>query len=568
MPRIQVRMPGHDSERSLGHLAVAWIEHLCRHGFGTIRGQRIVLDQDFYDFIVDAYCLEPAGRRMYDTCVLSRPKGTAKSELAGFIVLFDAMGPSRFAGWAKGGETFDQHGFHYVYRPGEPMGRLLQDPFVRLLATEEGQTGNTFRNVRSNLEDAEAPLSGVHGVDSGITRALLPNGGEVRPSTSGAASKDGGLETMAVADETHLYITAETREMFSTVDQNLPKRKADEPWMLATTTMYGDGEKSVAENQHKLALAILAGRVKNPRILFDHLEGPALANLGDEVALLAALREAYADREWIDYERYVGRANDPTKDPQKFRRLNLNQQSAAATAFVTANQIGAIQLVDGQPVPPLAKGDVITIGFDFAPGNLVERTKKKLLRIPDATAMVACRLSDMTLHPLGIWEATERAAQEGWNPPMVAIEAVLHESFKKYTVVGMFADPSHIEGYLDKWTARYHGQLKVIASTGRPMYRYMSGKSAARSGKDVEALYEAIATETVHLAESADMVRHFLAARRSTNQWGMALFKRTADSVEKIDAAVASVLAYACAVTAKNKGLGERRRTGIPRRLY
>jgi phage terminase large subunit-like protein len=558
MPHVQVRMPGHDRNRSLGYLAIAWMENLCRHGFGSVRGQRMIFDQDFYALTLDVYTLDTNGRRLYDTCVVSRAKGTAKSEWAGNVVLFDSMGPSRFAGWATGGETFEQFGFTYTYIKGEPMGRRLQDPFVRLLATEEGQTGNTFRNVRSNLEDASAPLSAVPGVDSGITRAIIPNGGEIRPSTSGAASKDGGLETMAVADETHLYNQPELRGMYDTVDQNLPKRKADEPWMLATTTMYGDGEDSIAERQHKLAKAIMEGKVSNPRFLFDHIEAGTITNLGDTEQLRAALHESYSNREWIDYDRYIARAQDPTKSPERFRRLNLNQQSASATAFVTSQQLAAIGELDGELIAPLKKGETITLGFDYAPGNLVERAEgsKKLLRVPDATALVACRLKDMTLHPIGIWEATEHAAMLGWNPPMVEIEATFHDTMAKFNVVGVFADPSGVEGYLDRWTSRYLKKLKVVASRGRPMYFYMSGKSATTSGKAVESLYEAIASEQVHMVASAQLIRHFLNARRVTNRWGLALYKRTSDSPEKIDGAVASVLAYAAAVQALNKGIG------------
>lgn len=569
MPRIQVRMPNHNRSRSLGRLACAWIEYLCRHGFGTVRGQRMKLDDDFYDFIVDAYCLEPSGRRMYDLVVLSRPKGTAKSELAGNVTLFDAHGPSRFAGWAVGGETFEQHGFVHTYLPGEPMGRRIQDSFVRLLATEEGQTGNTFRNIRSNLEDEGSPLAAVPGMDSGITRALLPDGGEIRPSTSGAASKDGGLESFAVADETHLYTTEETREMFNTVRRNLAKRKEDQPWFLCTTTMYGDGERSVAEMHHKKALAILEGKAKNNRMLFDHVEGGIITDLSDEVRLLEVLKEAYSNRTWIDYERYVGDGQDELVDRSSFRRLNLNQQAASMTAWLTSQQVGAVASRDDSPVSPLTKGDIITLGFDYAPGNVVERTKKKLLRIPDATALVACRLSDMSLHPVGIWEATEQAAMNGWNPPLVEIEQTVHDAFTKYRVVGMFADPTGFQGYLDRWTSKYHKMLRVIGSTGRPMYRYMSGTSATTSGKDIDLLYNAIASQQVRIAESAVLTRHFLNARLASGTYGHKLLKRTPDSPLKIDGAVASVLAYTAAVIALNKGVNtEKKKVGVPTRIY
>src|SRR5690606_15951761 len=144
--------------------------------------------------------------RLYDSAFLSRPKGCDKSGLGGRFALFEALGPCRFAGWAEGGETYEDPwglGFQYVYEPGEPMGRHVTAPFIRCMATEEGQTGNVYDTVLLNLTDEDAPLSQIPGLDAGLTRIYLPGGGEIRPSTASSASKDGGLETFVVFDETH-----------------------------------------------------------------------------------------------------------------------------------------------------------------------------------------------------------------------------------------------------------------------------------------------------------------------------------------------------------------------------
>src|SRR5690554_343397 len=107
MPRELVYAPDHDRGRSLGWLAWAWVEHFCVHGPGDVQGDRVELDDEFGGFLVDVYALRPDGRRIYDSAVISRAKGRAKSELAAFIALFEAFGPCRFAGWAEGGEVFE-----------------------------------------------------------------------------------------------------------------------------------------------------------------------------------------------------------------------------------------------------------------------------------------------------------------------------------------------------------------------------------------------------------------------------------------------------------------------------
>src|SRR5690606_8509577 len=135
-----------------------------------------------------------------DSAFFSRPKGGDKSGLAAKLVLFEAFGPCRFAGFAKGGETYEFLGQVYTYRPGEAMGKSVTVPYIRIMAAEEGQTGNVYDTVYYNLTDEAAPMSAMraYGCDAGLTRILLPNGGEVTPSTAGAASKDGGKETFVV----------------------------------------------------------------------------------------------------------------------------------------------------------------------------------------------------------------------------------------------------------------------------------------------------------------------------------------------------------------------------------
>jgi len=63
-------------------------------------GEPIVLDDEFYEFVVRAYRLDPEiGRRRYRRAFLSRAKGRAKSELAGMLASAEALGPVRFDGW-------------------------------------------------------------------------------------------------------------------------------------------------------------------------------------------------------------------------------------------------------------------------------------------------------------------------------------------------------------------------------------------------------------------------------------------------------------------------------------
>jgi hypothetical protein len=142
MPRTLVRAPEHDRLRSLGGLACEWIEHFVVHGPGAVQGMPVTLGDEFAGYVMDAYAVDHRGRRLYDHGFLSRPKGCNKSGFGAMLGLFEALGPARFAGFAKGGERYEDPwglGFSYEYAPGEPMGMSVHVPIIRIMATEEGQ---------------------------------------------------------------------------------------------------------------------------------------------------------------------------------------------------------------------------------------------------------------------------------------------------------------------------------------------------------------------------------------------------------------------------------------------
>ncbi|MDP9334655.1 MAG: phage terminase family protein [Actinomycetota bacterium] len=357
MPREIVHADGHDRARSLGHLAVEWIERFCVHGPGDVIGEAVVLDDELAEITVNCYAVDEAGRRLYDSAFISRCKGRAKSEWAAFLVCFEAFGPCRFAGFAEGGETFRWRDFTYRYQPGEPMGRPVVSPFIRALATEEVQSGHVFGAAYYNL--VEGPLAeGLPRDAAGITRVLLPGGGEIRPSTSASASKDGGRESFVVFDETHLYKLPELHRAYDTVRRNLAKRKAAEPWSLEISTMFLDGEESVAERSHALAQAIIEGKTSAP-FLFDHRYAPPDLDFDNEDELRAGLIEALGPfAEHVDIDRKIAECYDLRNDESASRRYSLNIATAADTAWLTREEWESLATFDDEPMPTFAGAGV------------------------------------------------------------------------------------------------------------------------------------------------------------------------------------------------------------------
>lgn len=527
MPRELIRSPDHDRDLSLGMLGWSWIEHWCVHGPGDIQGQEVELDGEFGGFIVDAYALRQSGRKLYDSAVISRGKGRAKSELAAFIGLFEAFGPCRFAGWAEGGEVFEWHGFRYKYQPGEAMGRPVTYPFIRCLATEESQAGNTYDNIHFNL--TEGPLAeDLPSGAAGITRVFLPGGGEIRPSTASSSAKDGGKETCTIFDETHLYVTPELKRMYTTVDRNCRKRKDAQPWAFQTTTMYQPGDESVAEKTHERAKLIAEGKTRASRLLFDHREAPANVDLANGDAIIAALREVYGPfADVLDLEGIVENEFwNIEKDVEDSRRYFFNQPTAARDAWTTKPEWAACARADLD----VALDEPIVMFFDGSKSD-------------DSTALVGCRVSDGHVFVLDCWEKPRGPAGEGWEVDRVDVDRVVREAFAQRQVMAFFGDVAEFESYIDDWGQDFGEQLVIGASLGRnahPVAWDMRGhvrdftQACERSEIDIR---EGTLT---HDGDSR-LQRHVLNSRRRPNRYGVSISKEGRESPKKIDLAVCAI---------------------------
>lgn len=200
MPYRMTTHPKEQLTRSLGRLAYWWLRNFVVYGDGAVYKQPVKFGPERLGELMHMYALDERGKRLYNHVFLSKPKGADKSGFAAYVGCFEVAGPARFAGWAKGGEVFEYLGKRYTYRPGEPMGRLINQPRVRCLATEEGQTGLIYDTILTNFKDG--PLAELNAATfGGYIELPMLNGGRVDPTTSGASSKDGGRDTLVLADE-------------------------------------------------------------------------------------------------------------------------------------------------------------------------------------------------------------------------------------------------------------------------------------------------------------------------------------------------------------------------------
>lgn len=435
---------------SLGYELADWIQSFCCHGPGDLQGQPVQLDDEMLGYIVEAYRIDPVtGRKVYDESVLSRPKGRAKTEIAGWLVTAEAFGPARFSHWDD---------------EGQPVGKPVVSPLIKCLATEESQATAAFSVVAYIVNDwgtehhpeIYGGVSGARQYQS-ATALYLPQGGEIRACTAGSASKDGGKETFVVADESHLYVLRELKQMYGTVRRNLGKRMLAQPWMMQTTTAYRPGEESIAEE----TLSAWRKGELDPSVHVDHREAKGPIRIRDRKHTLAQLEYVYgAASEWMDLERIYREMLDPRSCPDDATaaRYFLNRAMSTRDAWIAKD----VHERQTRPAPDdtdpdrwiIADGESITVGFD---GSLND----------DTTVLRGCRMSDGFLFRIGAWPKPDGAAGIGWEVPRQDVLATIREAYTRYDVVRGYFDPHEWRSDIDALAAEFGEEWVVPWPTNR-----------------------------------------------------------------------------------------------------
>lgn len=550
LKRIQAK--DHDRSRSIGFFVVAAIEFFMRHGAGSIEGERVSLVDEVATFVVDAYALDKDGRRLYDSAFFSRPKGFAKSELAAFIAIVEALLPCRFDRWAQGGEVYEFLGFRYEFAPGEPIPRQVKSPVIRCMATEEGQSGEVYNTVYLNLQPGSGnPLSQLFKPDDvGLSRIKIPGGGVIMKSTASSKSKDGGKETFVTFDETHLYVGTELKAMYKTVKRNLDKRRLDEPWALETSTMFAPGEESVAEDTYQLALIVDEGRSAASQVglLFDHREGKANTDFTSERDVLESLTEAYGDfADIVDVKRiYRNNFVNINTSISDAKRYFLNQITGSVDAWIDFGQWTSCEMShEDYANDPVKAGDMIVLGFDGSEG----RVKKS--EVADATALVAIRVRDGLTWEVAVWEQPEGPRGKNWKVPRDEVDEVVKATFETYDVIGFYADPAYWETEIALWEERYGKRLLVKSTLKHPIRKPVGGNiNATAMYQAYEMFKHAVIQGDMSHFGSPVLSRHIRNARVVKKAYGYKIEKESPSSDKKIDAAFAAVLAWQARIAA------------------
>jgi hypothetical protein len=544
---------------TLGWYVLDWMhEMLARPALGYYEPFTPYREQE--DFILRFYEIDPTtGRFRYNRALLGRPRGWGKSPILGAMCIVEGLADVVFDGWDADGQPV-----------GKPWTEL-RTPLIHVAAVAEDQVRNTWQPM---VEMLSGPVADEFDVEPFDTVVNLPRG-RIEMKTSAPRSIKGAPSTFAVLDQTEEWIPANKGPVLA---QNIRTNTAKNGGRtIESPNAFIPGENSVAEQSEQFAQAILQGRTKHKGLLYDHREAPADTDLTERESLILGLRYAYGDSSGhpdgciihqppcapghVDLDEQINVIWDPATDPQKARSDYLNQITHASDSWLTRPDWAARSTLLLHPEEPwrLTKGDTITLGFDGSR----KRTRGK----SDATALVAVRVKDGFVQPLRIWEQPDGPEGDEWRVPVDEVKAEVDAAFREFRVVGFYADPAKWEGVVADWEAKYGSRLKVKAGRTNPIEWWFTGGRASLITRMLESFYNAVMDGELTHSGDVTLTQHILNARRRTKATGYQIYKQHPDSPHKIDAAIASALAWQARLDALAGGHSQSTRTRIPRRI-
>lgn len=424
---------------SLGGQIVQFMHENLVFGPGDLLGQPLVLDEERQYFIWRFYEVFPkghprAGRRRHQRCVLSLPKGSAKTEFAALIAACELHpeAPVRCVGWTES---------------GDPIGGGVIDPYIPMIAVNEGQSDRlAYGALKAILEHENCPLR--HDFDCGLERIERKQGRGLAESLSNSPGPlDGARTTFAINDETHLWVLARMKQAHTVMQANLSKRLAADSWGLETTTAPEPGGGSVAEGAMDYARDVEAGRARGNGFYYFHRQAGEHHDLSTPAGALAAVKEAAGPSAgWRDLEKIVEQLDNPNADRAWWARVQCNMLVKGTTQAFDVD-LWKSRTIARAPIQPGAK---ITLGFDGG-------------QFHDGTGLVATEVETGFQCVLGAWECPPGGEKPPvpWKVPAEEVDRAVRDAFARYTVWRMYADPPYWQSWIAQWAGAF-GEERVI----------------------------------------------------------------------------------------------------------
>lgn len=517
-------------EHTLGWNLLAWSGYWLRD---SKTGNPWKWTNEQARFILWFYALDETGKPLHDNAVLQRLKGWGKDPLAAALAVASCFAPL----------TFD-----HLDADGEPVGREEPNAWVQVCAVSQEQTKNTMKLLPGLIP---AVTREHYRIQIGkLNLWALGDSRQIEAVTSSPLALEGGRPTFVIRNETQNWNGSNGgHDMDGALSGNAAKREESvNVKMLDICNAYRDGEDSVAQRVREAWEGTQGDKNSTdegakPRyhdfgLLYDSIEASPDTRM-DMATIPEVIEDIRGDSVWLSTDRIVKEIINPKNPVSESRRKWYNQSVAPEDAFVTAQEWDA----NRDTSLLLEEGDTICMFLDCSLND-------------DATGLVACRISDGFVKPLGMWQKPAGKQHADWKVPREKVDDTVRNAFRTYHVVGFYADPSHVldsetgqrywDGLLDQWHREYSRRLKVWA---RPsghdkhavMFDMIDYTVQKRFVDAVAIAYEDITDANFPHDGDARLRNHMLNARRQPTRAGMSIAKEHRESRRKIDLAVCAI---------------------------
>lgn len=474
--------------RGDGELVREFQEHFCRttkDGYYGKAGQLIKFRPWQQTLTGAIYARRGDKRRQHRTALIGLPRKNGKSAIG------SGFGLHGLLTGGQGAEVYslacDKDQARIVFGVAKRMVQMEPQ-----LDFEQGGLIKCYQNV------LEVPSTGS------IYKAL----------SSEAFTKEGLNPTLAIYDELH---AAPNDELYDVINDAFGARV--DPLLIAITTagvkLDTTGGESLCYRLFQYGRKIIAGEVRDPAFFMAWWGAADDSDAGSESTWQSA-NPAYGDL--LDPEdftaKHVQAVNKGTVNDFKTKKLNM--WVSASRAWFPDGSWAACQ----HEFEFIAPGKGVVLGFDGS-------------RNGDSTALIAVTVEQCPrVKVLGVWERPlDDEEAIGWKVPREEVKQAIRQACKTWNVREVAADE-----YI--WVS----ELEELTEEGIPVVAFP--QNMTRMGPATQRLYELVVTsQSIWHDGNPVLARHIGSAQLRVDARGQMLQKDARNSMRKIDAAVALVMA-------------------------
>jgi phage terminase large subunit-like protein len=345
----------------------------------------------------------------------------------------------------------------------------------------------------------------------------IPATGSIyRVLSSEAYTKEGLSPTLVIMDELHAL---PNRELFDVMQLGMGARR--EPLLLSITTAGvktdSTGQDSIAYSLYQYGQKVIRGEYDDPSFFMAWWEASIEADHRDPETWKIA-NPAFGD---LNSEEDFVSAVKRTPESE-FRTKRTNAWVSSQTAWLPSGTWEAREIKR-----EVDKDIPVVLGFDGSFSG-------------DASVIIGVTVEEQPhVFMIEAWEK-QPEDDDSWRVDSLTVENAIIEACTKYNVLEIACDPF-----------RWQRSMQVLQDAGLPIVEWPS-TSAARMIPACAKFYDAVVQEKLSQDGNALLTRHISNAVVKTDRLGPRIVKEYRGSSRKIDAAVASIIAFDRATVSRN----------------